>query len=171
MLDVDDVVYVDDVSDDDGIGAVSGTREFADGWTTAHTSNANSSSPATPAATITGCWSCQLPSSSPPPAGVLSPAGPHLPGPTRQCALEKWAEADAANSERRERRGVVLIGQRDHVDRQRQLGGQAPQCVRVVAAHRVQRIGACGRCLFQPRYRTVDTVGFLTIGPDEQIGA
>ena len=80
MLDVDFVVYVDDVADDGANGAVSGTREFADVWITAHTSSTSSSNPAPPAASINGCWSCQLPSSSPLTAGMLSPAGQHLLG-------------------------------------------------------------------------------------------
>jgi hypothetical protein len=65
VLDVEPVVYVDDVADDGATGTVSGTREFSDVRITAHTNSANSASPAAPAATITGCSACQLPSSSP----------------------------------------------------------------------------------------------------------
>jgi len=64
---VDDelVVYVDDVSDDGGRSVGSGGRdELSAVRITAHTRIARSTTPATPAATITGCWSCQLPSSS-----------------------------------------------------------------------------------------------------------
>jgi hypothetical protein len=65
VLDVDDVVYVDDVADEGGRSTGSGGRdELLAVWITAHTRMANSSTPAAPAATITGCWSCQLPSSS-----------------------------------------------------------------------------------------------------------
>ena len=71
MLDVDFVVYVEDVADDGANCVVSGTREFADVSITAHTSSASSTSPAPPAASISGCWSCQLPSSSPLTAGML----------------------------------------------------------------------------------------------------
>ena len=76
MLDGDSVVYVDDVADDGAKSTGSGGLDdwFAV-WITAHTSSANSTSPAAPAASITGCWSCQLPSSSPFTAGMLGPAG------------------------------------------------------------------------------------------------
>ena len=53
-----------------------------------------------------------------------------------------------ADAERAERRRVVLIRQGDGVDRQRQLGGQAPQRIRVVPAHRIQ---ARRRRLRRPR--------------------
>ena len=65
MLEVDDVVYVEDVADDVGNSVGSGGRDDLSAvFITAHTSSANNSSAATPAASISGCWSCQLPSSS-----------------------------------------------------------------------------------------------------------
>jgi hypothetical protein len=121
VLDVELVVYVDDVADDGANSTGSGgLDELLAVWITAHTSNANSTSPATPAATMTGCWSCQLGSSSSPlTAGMLGPASQHLPGTPRKRALQEGAEADPADTERTERRRVVLVGQRDRVDRQR----------------------------------------------------
>jgi hypothetical protein len=66
VLDVDSVVYVEDVADDgENSPGSGGVDDLLAVWITAHTSSANSTSPATPAATITGCWSCQVPSSSP----------------------------------------------------------------------------------------------------------
>jgi hypothetical protein len=66
VLDVELVVYVDEVAEDRANSTGSGgADDLSAVWITAHTSSANSTSPATPAATITGCWSCQLPSSSP----------------------------------------------------------------------------------------------------------
>jgi hypothetical protein len=55
VLDVDFVVYVDDVADDEGNSTGSGgPEELSAVRTTAHTSSASSTTPATPAATITG---------------------------------------------------------------------------------------------------------------------
>jgi len=65
VLDDELVVYVDEVADDAGKSTgPGGLDELSAVWITAQTRIANSTSPATPAATITGCWSCQLPSSS-----------------------------------------------------------------------------------------------------------
>jgi hypothetical protein len=65
LVDVELVVYVDEVSEDVGTSTGSGgLDELSAVWINAHTRIANSTTPATPAPTITGCWSCQLPSSS-----------------------------------------------------------------------------------------------------------
>jgi hypothetical protein len=56
VLDVDPVVYVDEVADEGEMSTGSGGGdELPAVWTTAHTSNANSTTAATPAATISGC--------------------------------------------------------------------------------------------------------------------
>src|SRR4029079_13344031 len=121
-------------------------------WITAHTNNASSTSPPIPAATITDCWSCQLGSSSSPlTAGMLGPAAQDLLGTPGKCALQERAEADPANPERPERRGIILVGEHDRVDRQWQLGSQAPQRIRVVTAHRIPRIGPRRSGFFDPR--------------------
>ena len=56
MVDVELVVYVDDVADDGANSTGSGgPDELSAVRNTAHTSTANRTTPATPAATITGC--------------------------------------------------------------------------------------------------------------------
>jgi hypothetical protein len=65
VLDDELVVYVDEVADDVGTSTgPGGLDELFAVWITAQNRIANSTTPATPAATITDCWSCQLPSSS-----------------------------------------------------------------------------------------------------------
>ena len=167
MLDVDSVVYVDDVADDGGKSTGSGGLvDLLAVWITAHTNNASSTSPAdsrghyhrllvVPAGLVVVTAH----------AGMLGPAGQDLLRTPGKRTLQERAEADPANPERPERRGIILVGQRDRVDRQWQLGSQAPQRIRVVTAHRVQRIGARRRGFFQPRDRTVDTVGFVAVLP------
>src|SRR5215213_2078281 len=110
-------------------------------WITPHTSNASRTTAATPPATTTDCWSCQLGSSSLLTAGMLSPASQDLLRVPGKRVLEERAEADPSHTQGPEGCGVRLIGQRDRVDRQWQLGGQASQRIRVVATHRIKRIG------------------------------
>jgi len=65
VLDDELVVYVDEVADDVGKSTgPGGLDELSAVLITAQMRITNSTTPATPAATITGCWSCQLPSSS-----------------------------------------------------------------------------------------------------------
>ncbi len=80
MVDVDDVVYVDGVADDVGIGTVSGTFDESEVRITAKMSSATRSSAATPPDHTTGFWSCQFGSSSLDTRGMLCPALQHLPG-------------------------------------------------------------------------------------------
>ena len=114
MLDVDDVVYVDDVADDGAISTGSGGLvDLLAVWITAHTSSANSTNPASPAAMMTCCWSCQLPSSS---SDTGSPTVQNLLGTSGKSALEERTEADAGDTQWAERRGVGLVGQGNRVD-------------------------------------------------------
>ena len=89
MVVVDDVVYVDGVIDDVGIGTVWGFDE-SEVRITAYTRIASRSSAATPAVTTTVRWfsqSCQFGSSSFGTDGMLGPALQHLVGVDRQRAL------------------------------------------------------------------------------------
>ena len=72
-------------------------------------------------------------------AGMLSPAGQDLLRTSGKRTLQERPETDPSNTQRPERRRIVLIRQRDRVDRQWQLGRQAPQRIRIVTAHWVQR--------------------------------
>ena len=71
-----------------------------------------------------------------------------------------------------ERRRVVLgLRQPDRVDRQRQFSCQPAQRVRVVAAHRIEHVGARLGGLGQPGDGPVDAIGLVAVLAQEQVGA